>query len=111
MNRILDNVNKQSERWQRNQKKGESYKNGGIAKYDAFAHGYATGWVKALQAFKGWLTEFSDGNIPEEIKAEIYRCKALLERPYAYVGGDEKKCKDEAYNEILSFIEILEKEK
>ena len=48
--------------------------------------------------------EFNEYSI---IEAEVKRIKELLNRDYAYIGEDEKKCKREAYDEILSVIDYL----
>lgn len=104
MNKIQENIKRQFKRWLNNQKKSQSYKDYDSKEYDAFAHGYATGWIKALQAFKGWLAEFGEDSI---IETEVKRMKELLNSNYACIGDDEKKCKREAYDEILSVIEYV----
>lgn len=104
MNKVIENINKQLKRWLGNQKKSQLYKDYDSAKYDQFAHGYATGWVKALQAFKGWIAEYGNDGALERIEAEIQRMKVLQEQPYANISEEEKLSKIEAYDEVLSVI-------
>ena len=51
----IDMINKQGERWKRNVCKCEKKRD--TPDFDPFAYGYALGWYKALQAFKGWIKE------------------------------------------------------
>lgn len=104
MKKILDNIRKQSTRWLNNQKKSQLYKDKGSKNYNPFAYGYATGWVKALQAFKGWIAEYGNDGALERIEAEIQRMKKLQELPYANISEVEKLSKVEAYDEVLSVI-------
>lgn len=54
---VLDMISKHGSKWKKRVEKSQAYKDYGSKDYDPFAHGYALGWYKALQAFKGWLNE------------------------------------------------------
>lgn len=107
MNSVIENINKQLKRWLGNQKKSQLYKDQNSTRYDQFAHGYATGWVKALQAFKGWIAEFGNDGTLERMETEIQRMKKLQELPYAYISEEEKLSKIEAYDEVLNIITTI----
>ena len=55
---VIDIISKHGSKWKKRVEKSQAYKDYKSKDYDAFAHGYALGWYKALQAFKGWLKEY-----------------------------------------------------